>query len=193
MKRLFSALLATVFAFSSFTLSASALESKHIKNADTSAVVEYQYVPSHFNKDAVGSIDDVIFENVADASTIAAPYSAEEPMPVLSRTYSSTSKSYLSREVWIEDTTEYLETFYGQSVSNVSEDENYITFYFSSNNSSDRAERYLNKPTIKRISSQYQWRNSKSRVFETRIFACIIDTEHKNCIYVGVERRTHKG
>ena len=88
MKRLFSALLATVFAFSSFTLSASALESKHIKNADTSAVVEYQYVPSHFNKDAVGSIDDVIFENVADASTIAAPYSAEEPMPVLSRTYS---------------------------------------------------------------------------------------------------------
>lgn len=73
MKRLFSALLATVFAFSSFTLSASALESKHIKNADTSAVVEYQYVPSHFNKDAVGSIDDVIFENVADASTIAAP------------------------------------------------------------------------------------------------------------------------
>lgn len=130
MKRLFSALLATVFAFSSFTLSASALESKHIKNADTSAVVEYQYVPSHFNKDAVGSIDDVIFENVADASTIAAPYSAEEPMPVLSRTYSSTSKSYLSREVWIEDTTEYLETFYGQSVSNVSEDENYITFYF---------------------------------------------------------------
>lgn len=56
-------------------------------------------------------------------------YSAEEPMPVLSRTYSSTSKSYLSREVWIEDTTEYLETFYGQSVSNVSEDENYITFY----------------------------------------------------------------
>ena len=93
MKRLFSALLATVFAFSSFTLSASALESKHIKNADTSAVVEYQYVPSHFNKDAVGSIDDVIFENVADASTIAAPYSAEEPMPVLSRTYSSTSKS----------------------------------------------------------------------------------------------------
>lgn len=148
MKRLFSALLATVFAFSSFTLSASALESKHIKNADTSAVVEYQYVPSHFNKDAVGSIDDVIFENVADASTIAAPYSAEEPMPVLSRTYSSTSKSYLSREVWIEDTTEYLETFYGQSVSNVSEDENYITFYFSSNNSSDRAERYLNKPAL---------------------------------------------
>ena len=148
MKRLFSALLATVFAFSSFTLSASALESKHIKNADTSAVVEYQYVPSHFNKDAVGSIDDVIFENVADASTIAAPYSAEEPMPVLSRTYSSTSKSYLSREVWIEDTTEYLETFYGQSVSNVSEDENYITFYFSSNNSSDKAERYLNKPAL---------------------------------------------
>ena len=86
MKRLFSALLATVFAFSSFTLSASALESKHIKNADTSAVVEYQYVPSHFNKDAVGSIDDVIFENVADASTIAAPFSVIFPRAIPEQT-----------------------------------------------------------------------------------------------------------